>query len=56
MWPSPFPDGGHMILGGLSLPLLHVTVPASFSTLLVDGLFLRFRLVDPALFDMLDVA
>lgn len=37
-------------------PLLHVAVPANVSAFLVNDVFLRFRLVDPALLDMLDVA
>jgi hypothetical protein len=36
--------------------LLHVAVPANVSTFLVNEVFLVFRLVDPALLDMLDVS
>jgi hypothetical protein len=36
--------------------LLHVTIPANVSAFFVNEVFLRFRLVDPALLDMLNVA
>jgi hypothetical protein len=38
-----------------ALDLLHVAVAANVGTLLINGVFLRFRFAYPALLGMLDV-